>query len=85
MKILNNDDKNFTNTKKFMATFVIKALAEFDLTAEKREKVYTEIMNDIPQAAEIFLEREGEREYKFSTYFATHIARRLKGLKKKNR
>lgn len=88
-EIVLNDDAFFMQTKEYLKPFILSAINLFILPEETKTKIFWELVNDVPIAAQRFLKNDGHKKnYKFSTYFGWYIAQRInkiKNLKRKKR
>jgi len=88
-KIVSNDDPLFMQTKEYLKPLIWTAINAFKLSKENKTKLFWELVNDVPIAAQRFLENDGlKKDYKFSAYFGWYIGQRInkiKGLKRKKR
>ena len=88
-EIISNDDPLFMQTKEYLKPLIWTAINTFELPEETQTKLFWELVNDVPIAAQRFLEHNGlKKDYKFSTYFSWYIGQRInkiKHLKRKKR
>ncbi|MBD3282616.1 MAG: hypothetical protein GF387_03375 [Candidatus Portnoybacteria bacterium] len=76
--LLNKDDQAFSKTKGYLKPLILKAINHFDLKEENKNELFWSIVNDIPVAAEKYLENKSlEKDIKFSSYFTWYIGQKI--------
>jgi len=89
--LINTDNSEFSKTREYIGKLVEDALEHFELRKEQYDKLYVEILEDIPTAVNRYLNtikrEKSDADYKFSIYFTWYISQRInanKNLQKKN-
>ena len=80
--LLQKNDPEFKELKKYLEPYIKDILAHFSMTQKTYNILYKQLMDDIPVAAEHFLNGKSmDADYKFSTYFGWYISERLNNCK----
>ena len=70
LELLKNDDKNFTETKKYVEPLILGIMDKYAIDSKDRDEVILKIFDIIPKVIGHYLEHVNRREsYRFSTYF----------------
>ena len=81
-KIVSNDDPFFMQTKEYLKPLIWTAINYFKLPEKIQTDLFWELVNDVPVAAQRFLEHNGlKKDYKFSAYFGWYIGQRINKIK----
>lgn len=71
LEILLGDDRNFTNTEKYLCPYIYKLMSRYGVDKKEEKEVYQKIIITLRIAARHYLAKEEkERDFKFGTYFA---------------
>jgi DNA-directed RNA polymerase sigma subunit (sigma70/sigma32) len=89
LKILLNDNADFSETKQYLDSLIKDALERFQLSDEQLIQLHHELLEEVSVAARRFLSSKTSMnaDYKFSTYFTWYIAERvnrIEGLKRRS-
>lgn len=76
--LLQNNE--FSELKKYLSPLILGALKKFSFKKQKLDRIYNELINDVPIAVSRYLgnKKNIESDYKFSTYFTWYISERIK-------
>jgi hypothetical protein len=71
--------ERLSELRDYLAEMVRDTLNRYDLTPQERASICTDILNDVPTAVELFLDRDRHlnARYRFSEYFMFYVKRRL--------
>ncbi len=85
-QLIQKDSSVYLSTSVYLTPLIDEALSQIvELTAPEKEMLKIEILNDIPRAARLYIQRSNEHglpEYHFSTYFGWFIAEKIEHFKK---
>ncbi|MDO8639590.1 MAG: hypothetical protein Q7R53_01570 [bacterium] len=91
VELIKTDNSEFSKAREYIGKLVEDALGHFELKKEQYDKLYIEILGDIPIAVNRYLNnikiKKTDIDYKFSVYFTWYISQRInavKNIQKKN-
>lgn len=79
IKLIENDDSNFANTKAYLDGFILALMKRRDIPMLAYDDLHQTILGDVPRAAKRFLQhaRRGAA-FRLSTYFAWYVLKRIR-------
>lgn len=87
LSLLLKSNHDFKEMVEYLDTYIKLVLDRFEMSQETYRALYQELINDVPIAAEKYLQSHGrKKEYKFSAYFSWYASERINrtlGLKRK--